>query len=169
MDVVAGFLGLILLLDVFAGLIGFGILSLVYSIFRWIKNPSIKLAIVSVGMVLGWLFTLHLDASTMLILSLFLGVPMAVLVPLVLQPVQEKPRISLLRVLPCYLLVWVVSAGFPFVYIGSEIGMIPFFYWHTPLSNAILYGVLMLLDIGIAGIAFRVLGLKPSLNPTQEI
>ncbi len=168
MDIVAGFLFLILLVDVFAALVGFGVLFIVYSITGWVHNRSIHGAILGIGMVLGWACTMHLDAPMMLNLSLFLGVPMAVLAPLVLQPVQEMPRISLVRILPGYLLVWGVSAVFPFALVMSGISMIPFFYWHTPLSNAILYGILMLVDIGIAAIGFRILGLKPSPNPALE-
>ncbi len=160
---------LIVAYDLIGGLVGFAVLSIGYAIVRRIENYKIGLIILGIGMVLGWVFFMNLDAAMMYTMALFVGVPLTLLVPLAILPCPEKFEVPLINIIPCYLLVWAVSALAPVILVGTKLSDMPFIYWHTPFSNALVYGVLMVVDIGIAGIGFRVLGLKPSLNPAQEI
>jgi hypothetical protein len=157
MDIVEGFLFLLIAIEVLGGLVGFGVLSIVHVVIRWTRRRSVNLLILGIGMLLSGVYIGRLDAPIMITLSLFVSVPLAALVPLTLSPVRDVNITPLVRIVPCYLVVWAVGAILPFALVASGLFMIPFIYWHTPFSNAVIYVVLMLVYIGIATLVYRLM------------
>jgi hypothetical protein len=111
-------------------------------------------------MVLGWIYAMRGDAAMMLVMALFFGVPIAVLAPLAIRPFREENIASLSHIATCYLIVCAVSALYPYALVISGISMMPFIFWHNPISNGLVFGVAMLADIGIAAILFRFMELR---------
>ena len=157
MDVADGFLYLIIIFEIIGGLVGFGILSIVHAILRWTRNRSINLAILGVGMVLIGVNLTRAEAPGVLVMSLFFSLPLAVLVPLAIPPIRDEAIVSLSRIIPCYVVVWAVGAALPFVLVGSGLSNIPFIFWHTPLSNTLVYALVMLTYIVLAAAVYRLM------------
>lgn len=157
MDIVEGLFFLMIILEVIAGLVGFGVLSIILTIIQWTGNRTINLMILGIGILLSGMYIGRADAPMMITLSLFVSVPLAVLVPLAIQPDRDEQFPSLAQIVPCYLVVWLLGAVLPSVLVISGLYMIPFIYWHTPFSNALIYVVLMLVYIGIAAAIYRLM------------
>jgi len=162
MDIVEGFFYLIIIFEFIAGLVGLGVLSIVYVILKWTGNRWINLGILGIGLVLGGIYLTPVDAPGILLISLFFSLPLAVLVPPAIQPIRDGAFISFEHVVPCYAMVWTVGAVLPWVLVGSRISMNPFIYWHTPLSNALLYALAVLLFIVLAAAFYRLIRMHSS-------
>ena len=145
--------GLIFMLvgfEVFAGLFGIGVLAIGFWILQRVRNPLLRLAILVPGMVLNGIYFLNADASWVIMGALFIGTPLAVLVPPFLFPSSSDLPLSFRRILRVYGGVWVVGAVLPFLFVASGLSMITVFYWHTQLSNGMIYLCLILGEIGLA-------------------
>ena len=93
----------------------------------------------------------------MIAASILLGIPMAVLVPQYVFPSGYKLITGFSRVLLCYILIGILGAILPFIFIISGLSMSPFFFWHTPFSNGLVYFCLMAGIIGIATLIFWIM------------
>lgn len=81
MDVVDGFLFLVILLQIIAFLIGVVLLSVVYAVISRTKNRMVHLLLPALVMGAGFLFLMPNDAPMLLVGALIFVVPMAVLIP----------------------------------------------------------------------------------------
>ncbi len=84
--------------------------------------------------------------------ALFLGTSLAVLVPPFLFPSSYDLPLSFRRIFRCYVVVAVFGALLPFLVVASGLSMVPVIYWHTPLSNGMIYLCLIVGEIGLAAI-----------------
>jgi hypothetical protein len=90
---------------------------------------------------------------------LFIGTPLAVLVPPFLFPSSYDLPLSFRRILRVYGVMWVIGAILPFLFVASGLSMVPVLYWHTPLSNGMIYLCLILGEIALAAIVSLLLHL----------
>ena len=85
---------------------------------------------------------------------------MAVLIPPFLLPDFTGPRTGIKRIVICDLVVSLVAVGFSIYFVQSGLVMIPAIYWHTPLSNFMVYAGLIagdfLLAMGVYWVMDRV-------------
>lgn len=152
--------GLIFMLvgfEVFAGLVGTCVLAIGFWILRRVRNPLLRLAILVPGMVFNGMYFLKGDASWVIMGALFIGTPLAVLVPPFVFPSAYDLPLSFRRIFRTYGVLWVVGAVLPFLFVASGLSMVTVFYWHTPLSNGMIYLCLILGEIGLAAIVSLVL------------
>ncbi len=141
----------------FGGVIGALSLTAGYYLLRHIGNPLIGLIILITGMVINWVYAMQVDAPMMIAASILLGIPMAVLVPQYVFHSGYKLIKGFSRVLICYSLIGILGAILPFIFIISGLSMSPFFFWHTPFSNGLVYFCLMAGIIGIATLIFWIM------------
>jgi len=160
-----GFLGLVILFVIIAGILGVVLLSLVYAILSRTNNRMIRIGLTAVVMGAGFLLLMPLDAPMLLVGALVFVVPMAVLIP----PFVDFPRsgddVRFTRVLTCDILVSAVGASLPFLLVLSGLSMVPALYWHTPLSNGAVYACVIALDILLATLIYHGLGWGGVLSP----
>jgi hypothetical protein len=138
--------------EVFAGLFGIIVLAIGFWILQRVKNPLLRLGILVPGIILNGMYFLKADASWVIMGALFVGTPLAVLVPPFVFPSSYDLPLSFRRILRIYGVMWVVGAVLPFLFVASGLSMVPVFYWDTPLSNAMIYLCLILGEIGLAAI-----------------
>lgn len=151
-----GFLGIVIMIELAAGLIGCAIVSIGYFILEKTKSRLFRLAVLLAGMAVSMMYVGRGDAPMMLTLSLAFGIPLAVLVPPLCFPGRIGGSPGLYDVLKCYAIVWVAGAILPFLFIVSGLSMVPFIYWHTPFSNAMVFVCLMFWNIVLATVVYRV-------------
>lgn len=150
MDVVDGFLFLVILLQIIAFLIGVVLLSVVYAVISRTKNRMVHLLLPPLVMGAGFLFLMPNDAPMLLVGALIFVVPMAVLIPPFVFSNRFGEKIRFTRILICDLMVSVVGVFLPYLLVSSRLSMIPAIFWHTPLSNGLIYGGLIALNVGLA-------------------
>jgi len=138
--------------EVFAAMVGIIVLAIGFWILQRVRNPLLRLAILVPGMVINGLYFLNADASWLIMGALFIGTPLAVLVPPFLFPSPYDLPLSFRRIFRCYLVVVVVGALLPFLFVASGLSMVPAFSKDTPLSNGMIYLCLILGEIGLAAI-----------------
>ncbi|WP_342678594.1 hypothetical protein [Methanofollis sp. UBA420] len=158
MDVVEGFLFLVILFEVVACLIGLVLLGCFYTILAKTGDRLHHLGILILLAVLGFALLMQTDAPTLLIGALAFGVPVAVLVPPFVVSGRSGETPGFRRVLVCDILVSVVGIFFPFLLVSSGLSMVPAIYWHTPLSNGVVYACVMAVNVGLATLLYRFLG-----------
>jgi hypothetical protein len=141
----------------FGGVIGALSLTAGYYLLRHIGDPLISVIILITGMVINWVYAMQVDAPMMIAASILLGIPLAVLVPLYVFPSAYHLMTRFSRVLICYSLIGILGAILPFIFIISELSMSPFFFWHTPLSNGLVYFCLMAGVIGLATLIYGIM------------
>ena len=54
------------------------------------------------------------------------------------------------------LLVSVTGAFFPYLIVWSGLSMVPAIFWHTPLSNGLIYACMITLNVGLAAGVYRI-------------
>ncbi|AAM06505.1 hypothetical protein [Methanosarcina acetivorans] len=154
-----GFLYIILFISFFIILAGYTTLTITYTILRQVKNKLSYGAIILAGIVLNFALLKNTnDVSWLIIETLFFAVPMVVLAPPALIPDRLKAIPSFPRILICYTIIAVLDIILPFILIITEISMIPFIYWNTPLSNGLVYICLIIGYFGIATIIYQLIG-----------
>lgn len=154
-----GFLYIIIFISFFIIMAGYITLTITYTILRQVKNKLFHEAIILAGIVLNFALLMNTnDISWLIIGTLFFAVPMIVLAPPVLIPDRLKVIPSLPRILICYTIIAVLDIILPFILIISEISMIPFLYWNTPLSNGLVYICLIICYLGIATVIYQLIG-----------
>ncbi len=154
---VEGFLGIVIMIELTAGLIGCAIVSIGYFILEKINNRPFRLAVLLAGMAVSMMYVGRGDAPMMLTLSLAFGIPLAVLVPPLCFPERIGGCPGIYGVLKCYAIIWVAGAILPFLFVVSGLSMVPFIYWHTPFSNAVVFVCLMFWNVVLATVVYRVL------------
>ncbi|WOF17267.1 hypothetical protein F1737_11555 [Methanoplanus sp. FWC-SCC4] len=171
---VEGFIFIVIFMGVVACLIGAVVLAITYAVLKRIKNPVLRTGIIILVLIFGFLRLMPLDAPTLLTAALMFTVPVAVLVPPFILPglfkgrfsgrfsgssqqiADNEPRFS--RLLLCHIIVSAAGFFLPFILVKSGLSMMPEIYWHTPLSNGIVYAGAFILDVALAGIFFRIVG-----------
>jgi hypothetical protein len=154
---------MILWMDIVIGLIG--VISLIagYYLLRNIRNPLIRLTILLGGMILNFVYMWSVDSFWIVAGSMLLGIPMAVLVPLYIFPSGHNLKTGFIRVLICYIPIWIFVAILPLILIGllsarSE-------YMPATYSNGLIYTCLMLGVIIIATLIYWILN---RLEPKEK-
>ncbi|WP_067049155.1 hypothetical protein [Methanofollis ethanolicus] len=158
MDVVEGFFFLVILFEVVACVIGLVLLGCVHALLTRTGDRLHRLGILILLAVLGFALLMQTDAPTLLIGTLAFGVPVAVLIPPFVVSGRSGETPGFRRVLACGILVSVVGIFFPILLVSSGLSMVPAIYWHTPLSNAVIYACVMAVNVGLAELAYRILG-----------
>lgn len=148
---VEGFIFIIIFVSLIMALVGCGVLMVVHTILSRMENRWIRTAVIIGGMAANWYLFCRADLSWLIIGSLLISVPMAVLAP----PFVLDREVNLPRVLTCFALMAVLVFLLPFALIVTEVSMIPFIYWHTPLSNAVVFLFLMAVVVGISSSFYR--------------
>jgi hypothetical protein len=95
--------------------------------------------------------------------ALFFAVPMAVLAPLYIMPKSFKKDLKPSHIVFCYLFLAYLNIVLPFILVSTGISMIPFIFWSTPLSNAVVYFCLISGWILIAIVFYKFIGLIENL------
>ena len=116
---VEGFLGIVIMIELAAGLIGCAIVSIGYFILEKINNRPFRLAVLLAGMAVSMMYVGRGDAPMMLTLSLAFGIPLAVLVPPLCFPERIGGCPGIYGVLKCYAIIWVAGAILPFLFVVS--------------------------------------------------
>lgn len=160
MDIVEGFLFLVILFEVVACLIGLVLLGCVHALLTRTGDRLHRLGILVLVAVLGFALLMQTDAPTLLIGALAFGVPVTVLAPPFVFSGRSSETPGFRRVLACGILVSAAGIVLPFLFVSSGLSMVPAIYWHTPLSNGVIYAGVMALDIGLAMLMYRALGWK---------
>ncbi|WP_440947519.1 hypothetical protein ACSAZL_04395 [Methanosarcina sp. T3] len=153
-----GFLYIIIFISFFITLAGCVTLTITYTILRQVKNKLFHEAIILAGIVLNFAILMNTnDISWLIIGTLFFAIPMIVLAPSVLIPDRLQAIPSFSRILICYTIIAVLDIILPFILIVTEISMISFIYWHTPLSNGLVYICLIIGYFGIATVIYQLI------------
>lgn len=138
-------------------LVGCTTLALAYVILLQVKNKLLSAAIILAGILLNFALFMDGEISWLIAGAICFAVPMTVLIPLVLVPEHLKKIPDFPRVFICYLFIFILYMILPFILIETEISMIPFLYWATPLSNGLVYICLMIGCFGLAVAVYRLI------------
>lgn len=149
-------------------LLGAAVLGVIYEILKLTTNRIIHLVIPVLVMVLGYYLFMKIDAPTLVVITIFFVVPMAVLLPAFLIPGLVEPKTGLKPIIHCYLLVSVFVVLLSFYFAVSRIWIIPEIYWSTPVSNAIIYTCLIAMEIGLAFVVYRLMKEKNILPKNEQ-
>jgi hypothetical protein len=157
MDVVEGFLGLIIIFHVFLFTAGVVVLFLLFVFLKTVNNLWIRFGVISLPAILGFIYAYRADASMLLVFGMMpAGVPMAVLLtPFVLSK-SDQNILHFRQVFLCDVIVSCVAAFIPFFIVFSGISMVPFIYRHTQFSNFIVYICALALYILLAACIYRI-------------
>lgn len=158
MDVVEGFIYIIILIGLLVFLAGGGVAVAAYAVLRHLNDPLLRAGLLAAGMALNFILFAETDPSWLLIGALLIGTPMAVLVPPSLLFDRIGKDLRIFHVLICYVLVAVPGILLPFALIASGLSMIPFVSWQTPLGSGLIYLGLMLADIAVATAIYLLIG-----------
>ncbi len=156
-----GFLGLVILFEIVACIVGVALLSLVYAVLSRTDNRMIRVGLPALAIAAGFLLLMPLDAPMLLVGALIFVVPMAVLIPPFVFSDWFGEEVRFTRVLTCDIVVSVAGATLPFLLVLSGLSMVPAVYWHTSLSNGAVYACVIALDIALAVLIYRGLGWGP--------
>ncbi|RXA20134.1 hypothetical protein EQO05_05965 [Methanosarcina sp. MSH10X1] len=152
-----GFLYIIIFINFFMFLVGCTTLALAYVILPQVKNKLRSAAIILAGILLNFALFMDGEISWLIAGAICFAVPMTVLIPLVLVPEHLKKIPDFPQVFICYLFIFILYMILPFILIETEISMIPFLYWATPLSNGLVYICLVIGCFGLAVAVYRLI------------
>jgi len=152
-----GLLYIVLFISFIMFLVGCTTLTFVYFLLPQVKNKLSSVVIILAGIVLNFALFMGGEISWLIIGTVCFAVPMAVLAPLVLIPTRLKKIPSFSRVLICYLIISIMYMILPFILIETEISMIPFLFFATPLSNGLVYICLMIGCFGLAVAIYKLI------------
>jgi len=157
MDVVEGFLGLIILFDVVLFTAGFVVLFLLFVFLKTMNNRWIRFGVLSLPAILGFIYAYRADASMLLVFGMLpAGVPTAVLLTPFVFSKSDQTIPQFKQVFLCDVIVSCVAAFIPFFIVFSGISMVPFIYRHTLSSNSIVYVCALALYILLAACIYRI-------------
>jgi len=128
----------------FVVVMGMALLALFYLISTKTSNKRLCAAMPAFVMLAGFLWLKDVDASDIVAASVLFVAPMAALLVPFLFPEFTGPRTGANRIAACGLIVSLVAVGFTFFFMMSGLAMVPWIYWHTPVSNGLVYGGLVL-------------------------
>lgn len=152
-----GFLAVFIAATVFVGLLGCCVLTIAHIILARIQNRSSRLVFLLIAMAVGMVFLVQLDTLMMMDVALAFSVPFAVLIPSLCLPQYIGGLPGMWRILQCYLVIYIVGIIVPILFYGTGLAMIPWIFWHTPISNGLIYICLMLGYTGLAFVVFRII------------
>ena len=153
MSNVEGFLGMVILFEIIAGIMGVVLLAVVYAVLSRTKNRIIHIGLPALVMAAGFVLFMPVEVPMLLV-----GVPMAVLIPPFVFSDWFGGDVRFTRILICDILVSAVGVFLPHLLVWSGLSMVQAIYWHTPLSNGLVYACVIALDIGLAAGIYRGLG-----------
>ena len=132
------------------------------------KNRFLQMGIPALVLLPGYLLLMRMDAQTMIFLSIFFVGPMAALIPSLVIPDLVKGESALDHILICYIVVAVFGAVLLFAFSWSGLSMAPEVYWHTPLSNALVFTGVVILDILVAVFMYGMIKAYRDSHPVTE-
>lgn len=162
-----GFLGMVILFEIVACLMGVVLLSIVYAVLSRTKTPMIRLGLPALVMAAGFLLVMQIDVPMLLVGALIFVAPMAVLIPPFVFSDWFGGDVWFTRILICDILVAVVGVFLPHLLVSSGLSMVPAIFWHTPFSNALVYACVVALDVGLAAGIYHGMGWR-GLTPRPD-
>ena len=123
----------------FVVIMGAALLALIWLVSTRTTNRYLRTAAPVFVMLLGILWLKDSDAGNIVAASVLFVAPMAALVPPFLFPSFTGPRTGIKRIVACDLVVSLFAVGFAFYFVMSGLSMVPEIYWHTPVSNFMVY------------------------------
>jgi hypothetical protein len=160
MDVAEGFLYIVIILEIIACFMGAVLLGIIYAILTRMKDRFLRLGILVLAAALGFVVLMGIDAPMLLTGALIFVVPVSVLVPPFVFPGRTGVPPGFGRILLCYVVVSVIGIFLPFLLVMSGLSMVPEIFWHTPLSNGMIYACVTALDTGLASLMYRVIATR---------
>jgi len=139
MDVDVGFLGIVILIEMAFWIIGFVLLSVLVFLLKLIDNRRIRFGVLLLPAISGYTYLMRGDTPMLLAGMLIAGVPMSVLLPPFVFQKSQKDIPQFRQFFYCDVIISFVAALMPFFFVFSGISMVPIIFWHTPLSNFIVY------------------------------
>jgi hypothetical protein len=161
-----GFLGIVIAIELAAGLIGCVIAAIVFFVLDKIKNRPLRLFVLLAGMAASLMYVGRGDAPMMLTLALAFGIPLAVLVPPLCFPERIGGSRGISGIMKCYAVVWIIGAILPLLFVASGLSMIPFIFWHSPFSNGVIFICLMVWNVVLATAIYRIFDWMKRRKPT---
>lgn len=158
MSNVEGFLGMVILFEIVACIMGVVLLSVVYAVLSRTKNRMICIGLPALVMAAGFALLMSIDTPMLLVGALIFAVPVAVIIPPFVFSDWFGEDVRFTRILICDILVSAVGIFLPFFLVWSGLSMVPVLFWHTPLSNGLVYACVVALDVGLAACVYRGLG-----------
>ena len=144
-------------------------LTVIYSLLKRTTNRVLHRVIPAILLLLGFLLLMRFDASLLIFGSLLLVAPIAALIPPLVIPRLIDPESGLDRILICYILVSIFGAVLLFAFSLSGLSMVPEVFWHTPLSNAIIFAGVIILDTLFAFFIYRIMrAFRPAVQVKNE-
>jgi hypothetical protein len=133
-------------------------LIIVYLILKQTTSRLYHLAVPLWILLLGYFLIMYADISIIVSGSLFLIVPMTVLIPLYAVPSLTDPESILGRIVACYEGVSAVAAILVGIFLLSELPFDPvFFLSRSPLFNATIYAAIVILYTFVAFLVYKFL------------
>lgn len=166
MSFVDGLSGLVLLLEIFAFIVGFIILCILYVILTKIEGRILRLGILLFAMVIGFSQLVNVDDAPMFLMGMLMfGIPLAVLVPPFVSGTLPNESVSFNRVVVCDILVSIIGIFLPHLLTISGLTDAPSVYWHSPFNNGVIYAGVTALYIGISMAIYLIM--KESDSPVK--
>ncbi|MFA5296485.1 MAG: hypothetical protein WC382_13340 [Methanoregulaceae archaeon] len=153
----SGFVVVFIAVTVFLGLVGCCVLTIAHTILARIQSRPSRLLFLLIAMAVGMVFLVQLDTLMMMDAALAFSVPFAVLVLSSCFPQYIGGQPRMWRIFQCYIVIYIVGIIVSLLFYGSGLAMIPWIYWHTALSNGLIYVCLILGYTGLAIVVFRII------------
>lgn len=149
-----GFLAVFIAATVFGGMLGCCVLTIAHTILARIQTSRRQLVflLAALGVVMALL--VQLDTLMMMYVALAIAVPFAVLVLPLCFPQYIGGQPGMWRIVQCYLVIYIAGIIVSILFYDA---MMPWIFWHTPLSNSLIYVCLILGYTGLAMIVYRML------------
>jgi hypothetical protein len=127
----------------------FGALEILplYLLLKRTENRRIRLLMPAMVLVLGFLLLMHFDLDLLILASFLVVGPVAALMPNCIVPELTPPGLRFARVVICYLAVTLFGIVFVLAYYWPARPLIREFFLHAPLSSAIIYAGIFVLDM----------------------
>jgi hypothetical protein len=143
-------------------------IAAIYYFLKRTKNRILRFGIPVLVLLPGYFLVMGMDASTMIFLSIFFVGPMAALIPPLAVNDLTDPKSTLDRILICYIVIAVFEAVLLFAFSWSGLEMVHEVYWHTPLSNAVVFAGVLILDILVAFFLYGIMKAYRASHPVKE-
>lgn len=141
----------------FIMILGAALLALIYLVSTRTPNRFLRTAAPVAVMLLGIIWLKDTDAGNIVAASVLFVAPMAALVIPFLFPGFAGPKTGIKRIVACDLVVSIVTVGFAFWFVLSGLSMVPWIYGHTPVSNSVVYGCVIAVDLVLAAGVYVIL------------
>ena len=138
-------------------MLGCCVLAIAHIILAQIQSRPSRLVFLLIAMAVGMVFLVQLDTLMMMDAALAFSVPFAVLVPSLCFSQYIGGQPGMWRILHCYITIYILGIIVSFIFYGTGLAMIPWIFWHTPLSNGLIYVCMILGYTGLAFVVFRVI------------